>query len=126
MIQIPDEQWHERCYTSGSTHYTLEEITVAITEYNACEREYNALVAQTVPITKPYDQYPGGIFYAPENIQTLYKQIDSSLIPGISFGTGKESWPVATWRKQIKSYRTLIRKVRSAIDACTNMEVLNG
>ncbi len=125
-IEIPSAELHSRFYANGLTRYSLEEITSAAKEYAACEQEYDELVAQAAPIIGDHDKFPGLIWYAPEPIQALYKQLDSGLIPGYcSYGakSSKERYPVSTWRKEIKSYRTLIRKVRKALDACTMIAI---
>lgn len=121
-IEIPSAELYSRFYKNGLTRYSLEEITSTIAEYAACEQEYNELVAQAVPAIGDHDKFLGLINYAPEPIQALYRQLDSTLIPGYcSYGAAKERWPVAKWQKEIKSYCALIRKVRKALEACTTI-----
>lgn len=113
-VEIPDVQWHSH----SRSRYSYDEIVSTIAEYEACEREYMSLVRETPPITDPYTKYLGGITYAPREIQDLYAALDSSDIPPIQLGSGKENWPVATWRREIRAYRRLIRNLRIALEAC--------
>jgi hypothetical protein len=115
-IEIPDRDWHQRALANGSTRYSYEAIVSALQEFEECAKTNRALVAETEPILKPYDQWGTvGIATAPISVQRLNDLLDSKhepASPSLGDRNSKETWPVAKMREVIWQGEPFLKDVR--------------
>lgn len=123
-IQVPDRELHARYFAGGLTKYGYNDIFLTLQEMDQLEKEADILIERASALVRPYDQYPGDIFFAPESVQKVNELTTSDRWPShlcegnIKGGGRQEKWPVEKWQRQMASLRRAVTRLRKTVEIC--------